>query len=182
MFALVVCLGVDYGLKRVGVSVGAGFASRPLKILDHSSKNIREVGNELLEMAKAERADAFVVGLPLDRDGSESDQSKLTRGFAVELARHRDVFLWDERFSTKEAEARIMTTNIGEDLDAVAASAILDDFFQNDGLTRAERIPRINTGLHAPRPPPKDAEGTKKRKSVSLATKKRLLKYLSEES
>ena len=28
-------LGVDYGLRRVGVCVGVGFASRPLEVIEH---------------------------------------------------------------------------------------------------------------------------------------------------
>ena len=105
-------LGVDFGLRRTGVCVGRGYASRPLEVVENCG-NLTAHAAAIVALALREGATAFVVGLPLDRDGSETEQSGLSRAFAARLADVaallvRDatsVVLWDERFSSREAEA-----------------------------------------------------------------------------
>jgi len=75
-------VAVDYGLKRVGVGVGAGWACRPLRVLDHEDRDETAVARDLLAIARAESATGFVVGLPLDHTGAEGAQANLTRHFA----------------------------------------------------------------------------------------------------
>ncbi|KAJ8602283.1 hypothetical protein CTAYLR_007852 [Chrysophaeum taylorii] len=92
----------------------------------------------------AERASTLVVGLPLERNGTEAAQAALTRRFAQCLsdlaARYipeSQVFLWDERYSTQEAEVAF---DGSAGLDALAACVILDSFFAEDG-EGAELVP-----------------------------------------
>ena len=100
-------LGVDYGLRRVGVCVGVGFASRPLEVIEHD-EDIDAVVARLLQIARRERIGSIVVGLPLEKDGAEGLQCAATRRFADALAAAAPAMplvLWDERFSSREAEA-----------------------------------------------------------------------------
>ena len=123
-------LGVDYGLRRVGVCVGVGFASRPLEVIEHD-EDIDAVVARLLQIARRERIASIVVGLPLEKDGAEGLQCAATRRFADALAAAAPAMplvLWDERFSSREAEA-LLAHRPGAALDAVAACVILDDFF-----------------------------------------------------
>ena len=71
-------LGVDYGLRRVGVCVGVGFASRPLEVIEHD-EDIDAVVARLLQIARRERIASIVVGLPLEKDGAEGLQCAATR-------------------------------------------------------------------------------------------------------
>ena len=133
-------LGVDYGLRRVGVCVGVGFASRPLEVIEHD-EDIDAVVARLLQIARRERIASIVVGLPLEKDGAEGLQCAATRRFADALAAAAPatpLVLWDERFSSREAEA-LLAHRPGAALDAVAACVILDDFFASadDGAARA---------------------------------------------
>ena len=119
-------LGVDYGLRRVGVCVGVGFASRPLEVIEHD-EDIDAVVARLLQIARRERIASIVVGLPLEKDGAEGLQCAATRRFADALAAAAPatpLVLWDERFSSREAEA-LLAHRPGAALDAVAACVIL---------------------------------------------------------
>ena len=97
---------MDYGLRRVGVCVGVGFASRPLEVIEHD-EDIDAVVARLLQIARRERIASIVVGLPLEKDGAEGLQCAATRRFADALAAAAPAMplvLWDERFSSREAE------------------------------------------------------------------------------
>ena len=146
-------LGVDYGLRRVGVCVGVGFASRPLEVIEHD-EDIDAVVARLLQIARRERIASIVVGLPLEKDGAEGLQCAATRRFADALAAAAPatpLVLWDERFSSREAEA-LLAHRPGAVLDAVAACVILDDFFASadDGAAAPPAPP-----APAPAAPPK---------------------------
>lgn len=82
----------------------------------------------------------MVVGLPLNADGSEGSQARRARDFArvAERVVGIPVTMWDERLSTREAEAilRAQGRNLRRvrargELDAVAAAAILQDFLDH---------------------------------------------------
>jgi putative Holliday junction resolvase len=84
--------------------------------------------------------DLAVVGLPYNVDGSDSDMTSAARSFAAELKRRflLDVALVDERYSSREAEARLKSARqSGErrrrvtagDVDAEAACIILERWF-----------------------------------------------------
>jgi len=94
-------------------------------------------------LAGERRATVLVVGLPLRADGSEGDMSREARRFAGMLEKRFEaaVVLWDERFSSAEAD-RYLTgkarTRKG-DRDAAAASIILQSYL--DSLTSGRAAP-----------------------------------------
>jgi putative Holliday junction resolvase len=78
--------------------------------------------------------------LPLNADGSEGRQARRAHEFAQVAARAvgLPVAMWDERLSTREAEAivRAQGRNVRRlrqrgQLDAVAAAAILQDYLDH---------------------------------------------------
>ena len=79
-------LGVDYGLVRTGVAATVGYDPKPLKIL--SNLNNTEVSQHVIALCRAEQADQVIVGLPLHKNGTEANQTSITRVFAAELAEH----------------------------------------------------------------------------------------------
>jgi putative Holliday junction resolvase len=60
----------------------------------------------LLLLAGERKAAGFVLGLPLNMDGSEGPRAQSTRAFARNLARLTElpIGLWDERLSTAAVE------------------------------------------------------------------------------
>ena len=73
-------IGVDHGLRRVGVAVGdeeTGMAF-PRSVLPTGTASER-----IQELAVAEGTSRVVVGLPLNIDGSEGAQAAAARAFGA---------------------------------------------------------------------------------------------------
>ncbi len=129
-------MGIDYGTKRIGLAIGDadGSIASPLGVLTRKgdvASQVREV------IAEGENFDvgAYVLGLPLNMDGTEGTQAKITRSFGAELIKISGlkVFLWDERLSSRGAdeylsEAELTYKKRKARRDAVAAQIILQTF------------------------------------------------------
>ena len=136
-----VVLAFDYGLRRIGVAGGdtvsrtaAPQAAVPVK--SGSPPPWMIIDALLRDWQPA----LVVVGLPYNVDGSDSTMTGAARGFAAELARRYQlpVVLVDERYSSREAEARLKTAResglrrrriVKADVDAAAACVILERWF-----------------------------------------------------
>ena len=100
-------LGLDVGDRRVGVAIADESAGtvRGLAILRRGT--VDEDAGRLSRIASEQRADALVVGLPLDMDGGEGEQARRTREWGDAMAGRVGLPLhWrDERLTTEAAEA-----------------------------------------------------------------------------
>jgi putative Holliday junction resolvase len=137
-------LAIDYGEKRTGLAIcDAGQTIvTPLAVI----RNQKDLPQKISDIAKTEGAEAVVLGLPLNMDGSEGHQSKLTRKFAEQLKKHLDIpiHFQDERLSSFDAEQRLgpveLTTNKRRKrLDAVAAASILEAFLYHKAWSDPEQ-------------------------------------------
>ena len=134
-------LGIDYGAKRIGLAVGddsTGIAA-PVQTIEVSRAR-GEAIRALLAVAEEYGATALVVGLPLNMDGTEGGQAKLTRAFCDELRKisERPVFVMDERLSSHAAAELLRPAELTRGKkkkrrDAVAAVVILQSFFERGG-------------------------------------------------
>jgi putative Holliday junction resolvase len=105
--------GVDFGSVRIGVSV-----CDPLWILV-SPLEIRLVSDPARDaeyfraLAKREALAGWVVGLPIHCDGGESQKSIEARSFAkwLQESTFLPVRLFDERFTTSDAQARLRASS-----------------------------------------------------------------------
>ena len=86
----------------------------------------------LLEIAKARGISGFVLGLPLNMDGTEGPRCQSTRAFARNLSGLTDlpIGFWDERLSTVAAERALLEFDTSrakrsQVIDHVAAGFIL---------------------------------------------------------
>jgi putative holliday junction resolvase len=103
-------LGIDLGARRIGVALGdldLGTAA-PLTTLSRA-RTIAGDARVLMRLAAEQRAQVLVVGLPLDKDGTEGLQAQLTREWATAVASATGMPLRfrDERLSSVRAEQRI---------------------------------------------------------------------------
>ena len=128
------CLGIDHGEKRIGLSYGdeLGVAT-PLPALIASSPEKR--WDELAAVVRARRITDFVLGHPLNMDGSAGPKAKEVETFAVRLRAEfgLPVHLVDERLTSYEAEATIPKSRrralrASGLVDSRAATLILQDF------------------------------------------------------
>jgi putative Holliday junction resolvase len=142
-------IGVDYGLVRTGIAFTIGYNPQPLVIT--SNLNTTQLCLKIINYCSSERAQQVIVGLPLHKNGTEAIQSQRTRAFCTELAclvlaklgpDDIPIYLWDERFTSKEAAARRDTQFRKYDfetLDAHAACIILETYYAENGKG-AERV------------------------------------------
>jgi putative pre-16S rRNA nuclease len=107
-------IGLDLGSKTIGVS-----ASDPDRRLAAPVETIRRRrfaldAERLLALAAERRAVGFVLGLPLNMDGSEGPRAQSTRAFARNLAKHTElpIALWDERLSTAAVERALIDSDV----------------------------------------------------------------------
>lgn len=126
-------LAIDYGTKRIGLATcdPSETIASPLTVIKNSDKLIEEITN----IIKTENAEAVIVGLPLNMDGSVGFQAELTKKFAEQLEKAIEVpiHFQDERLSTFEVEERLAAADIKKtkaQLDAIAAAQILEDFLE----------------------------------------------------
>jgi putative Holliday junction resolvase len=103
-------MGIDYGSKYVGVAIcdELGMFAHPFVTLD--AKPREKLLANLLEIAGEEEIVGYVVGLPLNMNGTSGRAAQLVREFVEELklATPRPVELVDERLSSWEAEGKLI--------------------------------------------------------------------------
>jgi putative Holliday junction resolvase len=133
-------LGIDYGQKRTGIAVTdpAGVMAFPRQTL--LMRGRESFFAELLALAAEEGVDAFVVGLPLRRDGSDSETTRQVRNMVARLKRRSalPVYLVEETLTSWDAEQRLRAAGRGGKaldarLDQAAAVAILETFLEGKG-------------------------------------------------
>ena len=127
-------LGIDVGTMRVGVagSDDTHTLATPLIVLRRGAKDFwQRLGSVIDERG----AGTIVVGLPLHSTGDEGAAARMARHFAAELNAHTAcrVLLWDERFTSAEAERTLLAHGVRrarrrERIDAVAAALLLQSW------------------------------------------------------
>lgn len=142
-------LGIDYGDRRIGLAVGDSETpvASPIATLLARGGPAEDV-RAVMQNARAYEIDAYVVGLPLNMDGTEGEQAQKTRRFGDELARTtgKSVHFWDERLSTVEASDLLASAELTrkkrkDRLDRVAAKVILQGFLDQYPTMEEEPVP-----------------------------------------
>ncbi len=127
-------LGIDYGSVRIGLAL-----SDPLKIISRPYKVIKNSGSEtyreLEEIIAEQKVEAVILGLPLDKDGSDSSKTLEVREFAeaLKIRLGIPVILWDERYTSAKANSWLKEMGIDYKksktvIDKIAAAIILKDY------------------------------------------------------
>ncbi len=104
-----VLLALDLGTKTIGTALcDAGWRFATAGKTLPRGKFSRDA-ESLRALAKDRRVAAIVIGLPRNMDGSEGPRAQASRAYARNIANALElpVLLWDERWSTASADARI---------------------------------------------------------------------------
>ncbi len=133
-------LGVDFGLKRIGLAVcdDAHILATPLPV--YHTKSMRNSIDRVAAVARESEARGIVVGLPLNLDGSESVQSGRARAFARNVQKVTGLpdELFDERLTTVEADELLREAGVTKAaerallVDGMAAKVILQGYIDNN--------------------------------------------------
>jgi len=126
-------MGIDYGEKRIGIAVSdpsamiaapSGFIAR--------RRGKRVPVNEIVVRARELGVREFVLGLPLDGEGNETERTGEVRMLAQELEKRTGLpaRLVDERFTTATALRAVRemggaTRGRKGDVDSLAAAVLL---------------------------------------------------------
>ncbi len=124
--------GLDLGTKTIGLAmsdVGRRLAN-PRPVINRVK--FTKDAEVLLAFAAKEKVAAFVIGLPVNMDGTSGPRVQATRAFVRSMAEKTDIpfVFWDERLSTVAAERALLEMDVSrkkraERIDSAAASFIL---------------------------------------------------------
>ena len=107
-------IGLDLGTKTIGVAASDPDRRLAAGVETIARKNFSADSARLLALAAERKATGFVLGLPVNMDGSEGARAQSTRAFARNLARLTDlpIALWDERLSTAAVERELIVADM----------------------------------------------------------------------
>jgi putative holliday junction resolvase len=125
-------IGIDVGTKTLGLALSDVNRRIASGLVTLRRSRFKADADRLLQLASEHAIGGFVVGLPLNLDGSESARTQSTRAFARNLAQLTPlaILLWDERLSTVAAERSLLEADASrrrraQVIDKVAATIIL---------------------------------------------------------
>ena len=136
-------LAFDYGLKRIGVAVGQTITCTAQPLVTLKCNNGTPDWLAIEKLHKQWQPAAYVIGLPLNKDGSDSNFSKAVRHFAsnIEERFQQPVHLQDERLSSSAAESFLNSQREDgsrkqrvqkEDIDRIAAAVIIQSWLNEN--------------------------------------------------
>ena len=132
-------LAVDFGTVRLGFAVcdsGQQFSS-PFE--NYTRRSIDEDARHICRIVDEEQIRWLLVGLPIHLDGRENAKSQESREFGAWLHQltNLPVAFFDERMTSKEAEAQLIEANLSskqrkQRRDMLAAQLLLAAYLESD--------------------------------------------------
>jgi putative Holliday junction resolvase len=106
-------IGLDLGSKTIGVATSDPDRRVATAVETITRNKFAADAGRLLAIAAERKAVGFVLGLPVNMDGSEGPRAQSTRAFARNLARLTElpIALWDERLSTAAVERELIAAD-----------------------------------------------------------------------
>ena len=129
-------IGIDLGSKRIGIATSdrSGTIATPYTVLLRCGSMGGDHRN-IAKMVAEEEAQAVIVGLPLNMDGSEGKAAQAARVEAARMATvvGVPVHVHDERLTTVEADRVLMEQKMNAQarrrvVDKVAAAVMLQSW------------------------------------------------------
>ncbi len=126
-------LGLDVGTQTIGVAAtdALGMLAHPLVTI--TRRSVVRDADEIAKIARDRKVERVIVGMPYELDGTEERSAKLARqvGDRVAEVTGLPVQYVDERYSSVEAESRLLQANLKrakrkEVIDQMAAVIILE--------------------------------------------------------
>ena len=137
-------LGLDKGDRRTGVAISdsAEIMAIPLTVIEKHSDNA--VVAAVIKLAEQYEVERVVIGLPISLNNTLGKQAEKVIAFSEKLSlcveqsglNHIEIKMWDERFSTVEADKLMVEAGTRRNTrkkhrDAMAATLILQGFLDS---------------------------------------------------
>ena len=131
-------IAFDIGDKRIGVAVSDPWGEYAMPCDTYfRTRNFQLDVQAIAKIAEEKGVGVIVCGLPVNTDGTESEQTKKTRRFIEALKEKTSIPIEteDERFTTAEARETQMMSGVKRDrrkqtIDSIAASFILESYLK----------------------------------------------------
>ena len=123
-----IIMGFDFGMKRIGVAVGQKVTQTASGLTVVQACDGIPRWEQLDKLILDWQPEKFIVGLPLNMDGSKSEMSQKANKFSRRLSSRYDIpsEMFDERLTSFEARGHEEKTHI----DAIAARLILESWLR----------------------------------------------------
>ncbi len=134
-------LGIDYGDSRVGIAVtdALGITVQGLETIHHHG-NDKVVLKRLEEIVKQYEVDTFVIGMPINMDGTKTQRVEVTEKFIHKLKckfPKIQIATVDERLTTVAAHKTMNFLNVNKKqkrniVDTISAEYILEMYMKKN--------------------------------------------------
>lgn len=128
-------LGVDYGSVRIGLAISDPQRRIASPLAVHVRRDREQEARFFRQLVEEEQVGGIVLGLPVHLDGREGAKAAEARAFGTWLAEATGlpVVLFDERFTTVEAEGALWSAGLTHKQrkrrrDQVAATLLLQAY------------------------------------------------------
>jgi putative Holliday junction resolvase len=107
-------IGLDLGSKTIGVAVSDPDRRLATPVETVLRKRFALDAERVFKLSGERGAVGFVLGLPVNMDGTEGPRAQATRAFARNLAKLTElpIALWDERLSTAAVERALIAADV----------------------------------------------------------------------
>ena len=107
-------VGLDLGTNTIGVAVSDPDRRLATGVGTIQRKAFKADAARLFAIAAERNAVGFVLGLPINMDGSEGPRAQSTRAFARNFSQLTAlaIALWDERLSTAAVERELIANDV----------------------------------------------------------------------
>ena len=135
-------LGLDLGSKTIGVAASDPDRRLAAAVETVARTNFTADARHLLALAVERSAVGFVLGLPVNMNGSEGPRAQSTRAFARNFAKLTDlpIALWDERLSTAAVERELIAADVSRKKRAAVIDQHAAAFILQGALDRLVRL------------------------------------------
>jgi putative Holliday junction resolvase len=137
-----VLIGLDLGSKTIGVAASNPERRLAAGVETIARKTFTADAKRLLALAHERRAVGFVLGLPINMDGTEGPRAQSTRAFARNLAKLTElpIALWDERLSTAAVQRELIAADASRKKRAAVIDQHAAAFILQGALDRLARL------------------------------------------
>jgi putative Holliday junction resolvase len=135
-------IGLDLGTKTIGVAVSDPDRRLATGVETIARKSFTADARRILALAAERNVVGFVLGLPINMDGSEGPRAQATRAFARNFAKLAEVpiALWDERLSTAAVERDLIAADVSRRKRAAIIDQHAAAYILQGALDRLSRL------------------------------------------
>jgi putative Holliday junction resolvase len=135
-------IGLDLGTKTIGVAASDPDRKLATGVETIARKTFTADARRVLALAAERSAVGFVLGLPINMDGSEGPRAQSTRAFARNLRKLTElpIAFWDERLSTVAVERELIAADVSRKKRAAVIDQHAAAFILQGALDRLSRL------------------------------------------